>query len=66
MPSESCHGMTYREWLAGLAMQGAAGEYGWTVAQRAKWAVDMADALIEELRKREATVPTVRPPNLVP
>lgn len=51
-------GLTKREHFAGLAMQGyCVGEYtgqsGMSVESIAKWSIEMADALLIELRKNK-------------
>lgn len=48
------HGLTKREWFAGLAMQGmiaVPGHVNTTAATIATWAVEQADALLAELAK---------------
>ena len=44
-------GMTLRDWFAGLAMQAAAtnqkGADGFTFYERARWAYEQADAMLE-------------------
>jgi hypothetical protein len=51
-------GMTFREWLAGVALQGLVArplvDLGASVKDRAEVAVAYADALIEELSKPNA------------
>lgn len=49
-------GMTYRQWLVGMAMQGdlcanSAGE--WTAKECAERAIASADAILDELAKEE-------------
>lgn len=46
--------MTYRQWLAGLAMQGICASSDANVKSEniASWAVDQADAIISELNKK--------------
>lgn len=53
--SDYYHGLTKREYFAGLAMQGLLGEdvnHGYNVRTVAKWAVEQADALLYELNNR--------------
>lgn len=47
------NGLTKREYFAGLAMQGYVTSLGLETSTKdvAKWAVEMADALLEELAK---------------
>lgn len=51
------HGLTKREYFAGLAMQGLLSREapnGFNSAQYAGWAVSYADALLEELEKKKS------------
>lgn len=49
--SQQSPGMTIRVWLAGLAMQGRVVDEEGSFQSRAKWAVQMADAVLAELEK---------------
>ncbi len=45
--TEPCGGLTMRDYFAAKAMQGWASDSGMTVAVGAKWAYEMADAMLE-------------------
>lgn len=51
MQGNDGHGLTKREYFAGLAMQGLAMYTGAEPEGVAKYAVDLADALLAELEK---------------
>lgn len=47
-------GMTYRQWLVGMAMQGMLAQTAWRAVgddQFAAWVVKQADAVLDELAK---------------
>lgn len=46
-------GMSYRQWLVGMAMQGLCASERWNERERALLAVSHADAVIAELEKEE-------------
>lgn len=49
--TETLGGLSKREWLAGMALQGMVTRPGWTIADMVANAVAYADALLLELEK---------------